>query len=67
MVERVAAVIVNDPSTSWLCMLGGKIVKRNRVNLTVEIEVRFAPNGPWFKQTHKVPRHVVTAGIFCAE
>lgn len=66
MIERVAAVD-HDPRHHWESMLGGKVVKRSRVNLTIEIEFRMAPDGPWFKQTHKVPRHVVTAGIFCDE
>ncbi len=65
-VERVADATL-QPNHDTACFLGGKIVRRGRVNATVEIEVRFRPDGPWFKQTHKVPKSWIIAGVFCEE
>lgn len=64
MVERVAAV-AKDPRCNWDCMLGGQILGRGRVNVTVVIQFRMSPTGPWFTQRHKVPRAVILGGIFC--
>jgi hypothetical protein len=66
MIELVAAV-ANDPRCNWDCLLGGKVLSRGRVNVRVEIHVRFSPEGPWHRQEHKVPRHIIIAGLFVAD
>lgn len=62
-IERVAAVGF-DPRCNWAFALGGKVLRRGRANVIVEVHVRFRPEGPWHRQVHKVPRAIVLGGVF---
>lgn len=42
---------VSDRRTS---SVAGVVTKIGRVNLVIHSEVRFAPDGPWFKHDHTV-------------
>ena len=41
--------------------LTGDVISVGRVNVKIHTRVRFAPSGPWYDQTHTVPREQVIA------
>jgi len=44
-----------------------KVEKVGRVNVEVSQDVRFAPDGPWYHQTHKLPRSRIVRVVPASE
>lgn len=47
--------VVNWAGTAKRSQIHGTVVRRGRVNFTIELRVRFSPTGDWHHQTHRLP------------
>jgi hypothetical protein len=45
------------------CLLGATVIRRGRVNATVEITIRFSPTGPWYTQQHRLPLSAIAETV----